>query len=154
MVSDEDLLAKLPRVRIDRDNADHYRGLLERHLLINRCVDCRAWHHPPRSVCPRCWSRSIQAEEVSGVGEIAFVTFLHQGPRAPGVDYVGGRPVAAVELVEQAGLRVAASIEDSAREAVLPGAPVELLWQERDGQPVIAFRVVASRVVATAGQPS
>ena len=143
MVSDEDLLAKLPRVRIDRDNADHYRGLLERRLLINRCGDCRTWHHPPRSVCPRCWSRSIAAEEVSGRGQIACVTFLHQGPRAAGIDYVGGRPVAAVELAEQAGLRVSASIVESARDAIIPGAPLELVWQERDGRPVFAFRVLA-----------
>ena len=146
MVSDEDLLAKLPGVRVDRDNADHYRGLLEHRLLINRCSDCRAWHQPPRSVCPRCWSRAVQPEEVCGQGHIAFVTFLHQGPRAPGVDYVGGRPVAAVELVEQAGLRVSASIVDSPRETVVPGAATQLVWQERDGRPVFAFRVVANEV--------
>lgn len=142
MVSDEELLTKLPNVRVDRDNAEHYRGLLEQRLMINRCEDCRAWHHPPRSVCPRCWSRSVTANQVSGAGHIAFVTFLHQGPRASGVDYAGGRPVAAVELAEQPGLRVPAPIVDSAREAILPGAAVELAWQERDGRPVIAFRVV------------
>lgn len=142
VATDEEVLARFPRVRIDRDNIDHYRGLLEHRLVVNRCSDCGTWHHPPRPVCPRCWSRSVAAEPVSGRGEIAFVTFVHQGRAAPGVDYADGWPVAAVELVEQAGLRVSASIVDSTRDRISVGAPVELVWLDRDGEPVAAFTVV------------
>jgi hypothetical protein len=137
----DDLLHRLPGVRIDADNEAYYRGLLERQLLLNRCGDCRAWHHPPRSVCPRCWSRQVAAEPVAGHGTIALATFLHQGPR--GVDYAGGRPVAAVELDEQAGLRVTGGVVDSPRERIVVGARVELVWVDRDGVPAAAFRVVA-----------
>jgi uncharacterized OB-fold protein len=148
VVDGEEVLARFPRVRLDADNVAHYRGLLEHRLLLNRCADCRTWHHPPRPVCPRCWSREVVAEAVSGRGEIAFVTFLHQGPRAPGVDYEGGWPVAAVELVEQEGLRYAASIVDSPRDRIGVGAPVELVWLERDGEPVAAFTVTTSSAPA------
>lgn len=143
--TDEDVLERFPRVRIDHDNIAHYRGLLGHRLLINRCVDCRTWHHPPRPVCPRCWSRDIVAEPVSGEGTIALVTFLHQGRSAPGIDYRGGWPVAAVELAEQSGLRVSAAIVDSARDLVVVGAPVRLVWSERDGEPVASFTVVGER---------
>jgi uncharacterized OB-fold protein len=142
MVSDEELMAAWSDVRLDHDNAAHYRGLLERRLLINRCDDCGAWHHPPRSVCPRCWSRVVTPTAVSGRGSIAMVTVLHQRPRrAPGE---GPYPVAAVELVEQAGLRVSATIVGTPPEEIPLDAPVELVWVERDGHPVAAFRLVGA----------
>lgn len=141
MPTDEEVLERFGRVRIDRDNIDHYRGLLDHRLLVDRCTECGLWHHPPRPVCPRCWSRAVVAREVSGRGEIAIVTFVHQGRRAPGVDYSGGWPVAAVELIEQDGLRVSASIVDSPRDGIVVGAPVELVWLDRDGEPVPAFTV-------------
>ena len=144
MEVDDRLLDQLPGVRVDADNAAWFRGLLERRLMINRCVDCRAWHHPPRSVCPRCWSRAIAAEEVDGSGTIALVTFLHQGPKAAGVDYTGGRPVAAIELAEQPGLRVTGAIIDSPRASIVVGAPVELRWVEYREVPSPAFQVVGS----------
>ena len=83
------------------------------------------------------------AEAVSGRGTLAFVTFLHQGRRTPGVDYTVGHAVASVELVEQEGLRVAASIVDSPRDAIVVGAPLELVWLDRGEEPAFAFKVVA-----------
>jgi uncharacterized OB-fold protein len=142
MLSDEELMAALPDVRVDHDNAAHYLGLLERRLLINRCDDCGAWHHPPRSVCPRCWSRAVTATEVSGRGTIAILTFLHARPRRAAGD--GPYPVVAVELAEQPGLRIAGTIVGAAREEIRLDAPVELAWIERDGRPVAAFRPVTA----------
>src|SRR6201999_633041 len=37
MLSDEELMDALPDIRVDHDNAAHYRGLLERRLVLNRC---------------------------------------------------------------------------------------------------------------------
>jgi len=142
MLSDEELMDALPGVRVDHDNAAHYRGLLARRLLVNRCDDCGVWPHPPRSVCPRCWSRSITATEVSGQGTVAMLTFLHQRPRATGDD--GPYPVVAVELIEQPGLRVAATLVDASYADIVLDAAVELAWVERDGRPVAAFRLATS----------
>lgn len=137
MLSDEELMDALPDIRVDHDNAAHYRGLVERRLVLNRCDDCGTWHHPPRPVCPRCWSRSVTATEVSGHGRIALLTFLHQRPRrVPGA---GPYPVVAVELVEQAGLRIAATVVDAELDEIVLDAPVQLVWIERNGRPVPAF---------------
>ena len=144
MLSDEELMDALPGIRVDHDNAPHYRGLLERRLLLNRCDDCGTWHHPPRSVCPACWSRTVTATEVRGEGTIAMLTFLHQRPRRAGGDDDGPYPVVAVELIEQPGLRVAATIMDAQPEQIVLDAAVELAWVERDGRPVAAFRLVSS----------
>jgi uncharacterized OB-fold protein len=143
-ISDEELLERWPGVRIDGDNAAYYRGLLEHRLLIHRCRQCRTWHNPPRSVCPRCWSREISAEAVSGRGVIDLLTFLHQGRPRPGVDYASGHPVAGVGLVEQPGLRVAAAIVGASHDEIRLGAEVELDWRDPDGRPTPVFRLTGA----------
>jgi uncharacterized OB-fold protein len=140
-LSDEDLLERWPGVRIDRDNAAYYRGLLDHRLLLNRCRDCGTWHNPPRPLCPRCWSWAVEATPVGGRGVIELLTFLYQGPRRGGVDYTNGHPVAAVGLAEQEGLRVSAAIVGASHDEVRLGAEVELDWQDVDGVPTAAFRL-------------
>ena len=77
---------------------------------------------------------------VSGRGTVHLLTFLHQGPPAPGVDYAGGFPLAAIELAEQPGLRVEATVLDCPRDQLRVGLEVELTWMDRDGAPWPAFR--------------
>ena len=119
-------------------------GLSARQLLIQRCRECRVWHHPPRSVCPRCWSRDVVAEPVSGRGTIELLTILRQGAPQPGVDYTDGHALVAIDLEEQAGLRQAGAIVETEAADIRIGAPVELVWREVDGRPPTPeFRVVS-----------
>ena len=142
-ISDEEVFEAFPAVALDHDNVEHYRGRLRRALVVNRCGDCGRWHEPPRALCPACWSPRIEGTEVSGQGAIALMTVLHHGPAAPGVDYEAGLPVVGVELVEQAGLRVTASLIGIAPLDVRLGMAVECVWIERGGVPTPAFRPVA-----------
>jgi uncharacterized OB-fold protein len=130
-------------VRIDADNAAYYAGLLEHRLLINRCDDCGTRHHPPRSICPRCWSASVTAREVAGRGRIALFTILRQGPRRGGADYDRGHPLVAVDLEDQPGLRVSGTVVDLPPEAIAEGLAVELVWPD-GGHPLdlLRFRAV------------
>ncbi len=136
-VTDQDVLEKFPDTRLDVDNFETYRGLLQRRLLVNRCRQCATWHTPPRSICPKCWSTDVVATEVSGRGTVFLLVFLHQGP--PGVDYTGGYPLAVIELEEQPGLRVVSTLVGFAREDMTVGQTVGLLWGERDGNPYPVF---------------
>jgi uncharacterized OB-fold protein len=139
--SDADLVDRFVRVRLDHDNKAFYRGWLEERLLINRCRACGRWHHPPKPICPDCWSTDLEPTEVSGRGTVHLLILLHQGPPAPGVDYASGpHPVATVELVEQEGLRVTSTVVGCAPRDVYIGMPVELTWIERDGIPFPVFR--------------
>jgi uncharacterized OB-fold protein len=138
--SDLEVLAAFATAAIDQDNVDHYRGRLQRRLLLNRCDDCGLWHQPPRSVCPKCWSPNVEATEVSGRGVIALVTVLHVGAPTEGVDYGAGYPVVAVELEEQPGLRYVAGIVGCTKDDVYIGLPVELTWIERAGETTPAFQ--------------
>jgi uncharacterized OB-fold protein len=145
-MTDAELVDRFPRLRVDHDNKEFYRGWLEQRLLINRCAACGNWHHPPKPVCPRCWSGDIHPTEVSGRGTIHLLMLLHQGPPAPGVDYsVGPHPVATVELAEQTALRLTTTIIDCPVDDITIGMPVELAWIERDGAPFPVFRPAAPK---------
>jgi len=139
VITDEEMLDTFAGYGVDRDNAAHFRGRLERRLLINRCADCGVWQHPPRPVCPACWSTNVTAQPVSGTGTIYLAVFLHQGPPAPGVDYSTPYPLVTVELDEQPGLRFTATVIGADNDDIAIGARVHLDWIERGGVPVPAF---------------
>lgn len=144
MSTDQELLATFAGYGVDRDSAAHFRGRLDHRLLINHCSSCAAWHHPPRPVCPECWSTEVEAEEVSGRGTIHLAVFLHQGPPVPGVDYSTPYPLVTVDLDEQSGVRFTATVVGSPNTEIVIGARVHLDWIDRDGAPVPAFRLEES----------
>jgi uncharacterized OB-fold protein len=138
-ISDQELLDAFPDTRIDHDNKEFYRGWLERRLLLNRCLECGRWHHPPQPICPDCWSRHVEPSEISGTGVIHLLMLLHQGPPAPDVDYSRPHPVATVELAEQEGLRYSSTVVNCPQEEIRIGMPVRLTWIERWGAPYPVF---------------
>ena len=141
MVTDEVLASVFAGTPVDHDTAAHYRGRLERRLLMNRCEDCGAWRHPPRPVCPCCWSPNVQPTAVSGAGTIHLAIFLHQGPPAEGVDYATPYPVVTVELDEAPGLRFTSTLVGAPNDAIRIGRRVRLDWIERAGAPLPVFRL-------------
>jgi hypothetical protein len=139
-ISDEELLARFPDVYIDHDNKEHWKGMLQRRLLINRCQKCGYWIYPHRPMCPECWSTDVKPEEISGKGTIYLLVFYHQGRPIPGVDYSTPYPVAAVELPERKGLRYLAPVVNAPNSEIEIGMPVELTWIERAGVPAPAWQ--------------
>lgn len=138
-ITDEEVLTRFPNVLIDRDNIAHYRGLLQRKLLFNRCQKDGYWIYPHRPMCPECWSFDVKAEEVSGMGTVYMFTLLHQGAPIPGVDFSTPHLIAGIELPEREGLRYLATIVNVRNEDVKIGMPVRLTWIERNGVPEAAF---------------
>jgi uncharacterized OB-fold protein len=141
VVDDEALAALFKGQPVDHDSKAHFRGRLQRRLLLNRCEDCGQWRHPPRPVCPACWSSNVRPTEVAGTGTIHLLIFLHQGPPAEGVDYATPHPVATVELDEQPGLRFTSTVVGAPNEAIAIGRRVRLDWIERAGAPMPVFRL-------------
>jgi uncharacterized OB-fold protein len=146
-VSDDEVFTRFPDVLISYDNIEHYRGLLQRRLLINRCDDCGYWVYPHRPICPRCWSWSLTPTEVSGRGRVHLFTQVRQ-PRAN--DRAGQRQGAValigVELAEQPGLRYLSTVDGMEFADLRHDMPVELTWVERNGQPAPAFRPAAAEL--------
>jgi uncharacterized OB-fold protein len=125
--NDDAVFAAFPSVLVDRDNIDHYRGMLAGKLLINRCAACGYWIYPHRPLCPRCLSWDVQATEVSGRGKVFMFTLIHQ-LREPGGRLREPLIAAAVELVEQPGLRYLAHIVNCPSDRIVPDMPVRLTW--------------------------
>ena len=144
--SDAEVLERFPDVRLDHLNKQYYLGLLRHELLAGHCLVCGTWHTPLRPICPSCWSAQVSPAQVSGCGTVHLLTFLHQGPAAPGVDYTGGFPLAAIELAEQPGLRVEATVVDCPRDRLRIGLAVELTWIDRGGAPWPAFRPAGPQI--------
>jgi uncharacterized protein len=138
-VDDDALIALFPGEALTHDNAEHYRGRLRRQLLMNRCADCQHWHAPPKPVCPRCWSSRVVPAPVRGFGTVYLLTWLHQGPPAPGVSYDHPYPVVTVDLDEQPGLRFTSTVVDADPAAVLVGSRVHLTWRILDQAPMPVF---------------
>ena len=141
-IDDDEILAAYPDLRLDHLNKFFYGGLLRAELVLGRCAACGTWQTPVRSLCARCWSTDIVPTPVRGRGTISLLTRLRQGPPAAGVDYSRPWPLAAIELEEQPGLRLAATIVDCPPDALRVGLAVEVTWIERDGAPWYAFRPI------------
>ncbi|WP_322755769.1 MULTISPECIES: Zn-ribbon domain-containing OB-fold protein [unclassified Frankia] len=154
LISDEELVTRFPGHTLTRDNAAHYRGRLAHRLVINRCGDCGTWRHPPKPVCPACWSWNIVPTEVSGQGSIFMTVFLHQGPPAEGVDYATPHPVVTVALDEQEGLRFTSTVVGAAGDAIRIAERVELDWIERSGTPLPVFRLASTTAGSSAAGTS
>jgi uncharacterized protein len=134
----EEVLAAFPGVQIDRDNVEHYRGLMGRRLLINRCSDCGYWIYPHRPLCPQCLSWNVVPTEVSGEGKVYMFTLIHQ-ERDPNGHMEAPLPLAAVELQERAGLRYLSTIVNCPVDEITCDMPVRLTWANRDGRDWPAF---------------
>ena len=127
-VDDFTVFELYPDVQVNRDNVEYYRGLAEQKLLINRCGDCGRWIYPHRPICPECWSWSVKAEEVSGLGTVfMWTTLMQQRNPQSQMEQVA---VAAVEFAEQKGLRYLARIVNCAPGDIYHDMPVRLTWVE------------------------
>lgn len=137
-IDDEELLERYPWGAIDHDNKEQWRGFVARQLLIDRCSACGYWFDPPRSMCPKCWSLDVEPSAVSGRGRVQWFTLMFQG--APGASPDAPVPVSVIELEEQEGLRVDATLIDCDPAEVRCDMPVELAWTGAESAPLPAFR--------------
>lgn len=133
----------LPRLT-DR-NRHFWTGGRHGRLQFLRCGDCRYFVHPPEPVCPRCHSKRLAVEAVSGQATVHTYTVNHQvwmpGPTVP---YV----VAIVELPEQAALRLTTNVVHCGPHEVWIGMPVQVVFENHDDEvwiPLFEPRGGASR---------
>ena len=141
-LSNEQILVAYSGWTVTPDDVALYRGWMSCRLLIMRCSDCGRWHHPPKPVCPSCWSNSLDPTEVLGNGCIYMSTVIYS-PVGDG-QATGPLPtqhlVVVVELTEQPGLRIVSTLVNwTERRRPRLGLAVELRWLDCEGFPVPAF---------------
>lgn len=98
-------------------------------LLFVLCPDCGFRVHPPLPICPRCHSRAVAPQPVSGLATVVSLSINRQvwekGLEQP---YV----IAIVEIDEQPGLRLTTNIVNCAVDAVHVGMRVRVLFEQRE----------------------
>ena len=127
---------------IDRDNEPFWTWGREGRLAIHRCANCDYFVHPPVPFCPRCESRDVAPQAVSGRGRVVTFTINHKAwvPKLP-VPYV----LALVAIEEQEDVRLACNIVDCAAREVRIGMEVEVTFERVEDLWVPLFRPVAMR---------
>lgn len=110
-------------------NRDFWTGGANGELRFWRCQDCRFYIHPPQPLCPRCHSKNLKTEPVSGRATLASFSINYQnwmpGPELP---YV----VAIVELAEQEALRLTTNVVGCDHDALHVGMPVQVTFERHE----------------------
>ncbi len=114
-------------------NRDFWTGGARGELRFWRCQSCGFYIHPPQPLCPRCHSKNMQTESVSGRATLATYTVNHQ-PWMPGPDlpFV----VAIVEISEQPSVRLTTNLVNCAPDDVRIGMPVQVTFEAHEDENV------------------
>jgi uncharacterized OB-fold protein len=118
--------------RIDDRNRFFWTSGADGRLRFLRCQDCGYFVHPPTPICPKCHSKDVAPEAVSGRATVATYTINHQ-PWMPGLEppFV----VAIVEIEEQPDVRLTTNVVNCAPEDVRSGMPVTVLFEHHPDEP-------------------
>lgn len=121
----------LPRIT-DR-NRHYWTGGRDGELRFQRCNPCGYYLHPPAVICPKCLSKDIGIETVSGRAEVVAYSINHQpwmpGPELPFV-------LAIVCCEEQDDLRLTTSIVHCPVDDVTIGMPVQVVFEPHPDEEV------------------
>ena len=107
-------------------NRHFWQGGREGKLQFQRCQGCGYFLHPPTVICPKCWSKDIAIEAVSGNAEVLTFSINYQ-PWMPGLEppFV----LAIVRCLEQDDLRLTTNIVNCDPDSVTIGMPVQVIFE-------------------------
>ena len=105
-------------------------------LRITRCRDCHHYIHPHREACPRCHSRDVAPEAVSGKATLESWTINRQrwfkGLDDPFV-------IGLVTLTEQPGLNLTTNIVNCDFTALYIGMPLRVVFENVEDTWLVLF---------------
>jgi uncharacterized OB-fold protein len=133
--------------QLNYDTAAYWDGCTRKELMIARCEDCKYWIHPPKALCPSCWSDNIGHEKASGKGSIfSFTVMPSTTDRRMSLPPLGESNNSNVtvwaELDEQQRLFLVGDLQGGYVEGVEIGDRVETVWVDFHGSTVPGFRRV------------
>ncbi|MGH6650550.1 MAG: Zn-ribbon domain-containing OB-fold protein [Sphingopyxis sp.] len=126
---------------IDRDNQAYWTWGRDGKLAIHRCAACEYYVHPPVPFCPRCESRDVAPQAVSGRGRVVTFTINH---KAWVPELTEPYVLALVAIAEQDDVRIPCNIVDCAPDAVDFDMEVEVVFEQTEDLWVPLFRPVTA----------
>jgi acetyl-CoA acetyltransferase/uncharacterized OB-fold protein len=115
-----------PLPALEPESEHFWRSCREGRLEISRCRACGWYVHPPRPVCPRCQSRDLGWEPVSGRATLVSYTVNHQR-WFPGMEVP--YTIGLAELLEQPGLRLTTNVVGCQTDAVHIGMALRVRFE-------------------------
>lgn len=113
-------------------------GARRSEIRVQQCRACGHREHPPRPVCPACWSAGLDWVSCEGRGEVYSYTVCH---RATIPAFKGDTPyiIAIVEL--PGGVRLTSNIVDCPLDRIAIGLKVQAVFDKvTDEFTLIKFR--------------
>lgn len=116
-----------------------WEGVKNEQLLFQRCSDCKTLRQPPGPMCPNCQSLQWEAHRSEGKGTLyAWIVSKHPNQHSD-----EQRIVALVALTD--GVRMVSNLRDTTIDAAYEGMPVELFFDDINGQKLPQFRPAAAK---------
>ena len=110
-------------------------------LLAQRCTGCSQFHHPPRPMCPDCFS--VKQEEVKLSGRGTVYTWIRPHHPAP---FGFSEPITVALIDLEEGIRLVSNLYGVAFEEIKAGLPVEVFFEPtKGGHKVPVFRPRAAK---------
>ena len=122
--------------RLDDENRFFWTSGADGVLRILRCNNCHFYIHPPSPICPRCLSRDVEPQTVSGRGRVETFTINYQQWIPGSEPYV----VAWVSIDEQPSVRLSANLIDVEPDDVAVGMEVEVTFEHVEDVYLPLFR--------------
>ena len=127
--------------RLDDDNTFFWTSGADGVLRILRCNNCHFYIHPPGPICPRCLSRDVVPQTVSGRGRVETFTNNYQQWIPGSEPYV----IAWVSLEEQPSVRLSTNLVDVEADDVRIGMEVAVEFEAVEDVFIPLFRPVVER---------
>ena len=120
------------------DTKPFWDGCAREEFLLQRCLACQAYRHPPSSICSACLSDRCEWVRAGGEGTVYSFTVVRE-QSARGWDAMVPYVLTVVELTE--GPHVLTNLTNVRPEDVRIGLPVEVTFAElEDGAKLPLFQ--------------
>jgi uncharacterized OB-fold protein len=124
----------LPGPEPDQTTAGYWHAAGQKQLVIQTCSQCAVDRHPPTEVCYSCGSLEWSWRPHSGFGVVYSYTWADR-PVIPVLADLGTYNVSVIELFDTSGVvRILSRVTDVIREELRIGLPVEVHFDEFDGE--------------------
>jgi uncharacterized OB-fold protein len=121
-----------------------WEGARRGELLIQRCLACTRYMHPPGPICCHCGSEQITPVPVSGRGKVHSYTRVHHLFHPAFKDQLPYL-VARIELDEQANLFLITNLRNCPHSAARVGLAVRVLFETIGEDVLPQFEPAAAR---------
>ncbi len=127
MTASNEPAATRPRPDPTPDTQGYWEGARNHRLVLQRCLECRAYRHDPRPMCPECHALEFEWAPASGRGTIYSYAIVHQLLHPFWADQVPYN-VVLVELEE--GIRIVSNLIDCPNDSIRIGMPVCVVFED------------------------